>query len=106
MLLVWDLKRPERFLYIFLKPNPTSWLFWGSVALAAFAAVAALWLLLGVLDETGSYDAAGAFDVLRWVGRAGGRDGRRATPASSSGRPRAGTCGSRRCCSGTCRSRR
>ena len=27
--LVWDLKRPERFLYLLLKPNPTSWLFRG-----------------------------------------------------------------------------
>jgi Fe-S-cluster-containing dehydrogenase component/formate-dependent nitrite reductase membrane component NrfD len=67
VLLVADLKRPERFLYIFLKPTPTSWLFWGSVALAVFAAVASLWLLLGILDEAGSYDAAGAFDLLRWV---------------------------------------
>jgi Ni/Fe-hydrogenase subunit HybB-like protein len=29
--------------------------------------VASLWLLLGILDEAGSYDAEGAFDVLRWV---------------------------------------
>jgi Fe-S-cluster-containing dehydrogenase component len=28
-LLVWDLKRPERFGYIFTKPNPSSWLVWG-----------------------------------------------------------------------------
>ena len=38
VLLVWDLKRPERFLYLFLKPNPTSWLFWGAVALAVLRA--------------------------------------------------------------------
>ncbi|MDQ3466132.1 MAG: polysulfide reductase NrfD [Actinomycetota bacterium] len=67
LLLVTDLKRPERFLYIFLKPNPTSWLFWGSVALAAYAAVAGLWLLLGLAQEIGDYDASGAFDLLRWV---------------------------------------
>ncbi len=53
ILLVWDLKRPERFLYIFLKPNPTSWLFWGSVVLAVYAALAGLWLLAGVFDQTG-----------------------------------------------------
>ncbi|WP_367115223.1 4Fe-4S dicluster domain-containing protein [Actinophytocola sp.] len=52
VLLVWDLKRPERFWYIFAKPNPRSWLFWGSVALAAYSGVAALWLLLGVLEQT------------------------------------------------------
>ena len=51
-LLVWDLKRPERFLYIFLKPNPTSWLFWGSVVLAVYSALAGLWLLAGLFDQT------------------------------------------------------
>lgn len=66
LLLLTDLKRPERFLYIFLKPNPTSWLMWGSVALLVYGAVAAVWLLLGLLQETGSYDASGAYDVLRW----------------------------------------
>lgn len=58
VLLVWDLKRPARFLYIFLKPNPTSWLVWGAVALAAFAGLALLWLAAGVFDWPG---------VLRWV---------------------------------------
>ncbi len=52
VLLVWDLKRPERFLYIFLKPNPTSWLFWGSVVLAVYSALAGLWLLAGLFDQT------------------------------------------------------
>jgi len=52
-LLVWDLKRPERFFYIFLKPNPTSWLFWGSVALSGFAAVGGGWLVAGVAGATG-----------------------------------------------------
>ena len=66
-LLIWDLKRPERFLYIFLKPNPTSWLFLGSVALAVFGAVATVWLLAGLAAEVGSYDAGTAFDVLRWL---------------------------------------
>lgn len=44
-LLVWDLKRPERFLYIFLKSNWTSWLVLGAYAIGAFSGVAALWLL-------------------------------------------------------------
>ena len=47
-LLVWDLKRPARFLYIFLKPNPTSWLFWGSIVLAGFSALSLLWLAGGL----------------------------------------------------------
>ena len=53
-LLVWDLKRPERFLYIFRKPNPTSWLVRGSVVLTAFAALSAAWLVLGILIESGT----------------------------------------------------
>jgi len=64
VLLVWDLKRPERFLYIFLKPNPTSWLFWGSVALAAYAAVAGLWLLLGIAEAATTFRAGGLWSVL------------------------------------------
>ena len=70
VLLIWDLKRPERFLYIFLKFNPTSWLVWGTVAFSLFSAVSGAWLLLGVLDSTGVIGggAAGlAFSVLRWV---------------------------------------
>ncbi len=53
-LLVWDLKRPERFLYIFLKPNPASWLVRGGVVLTAFAALSAAWLVLGILIESGA----------------------------------------------------
>jgi formate-dependent nitrite reductase membrane component NrfD len=65
-LLVWDLKRPERFLYLFLKPNPTSWLFWGAVALAVYAVVAGLWFLAGLAGELGLFDAGTAVDVLAW----------------------------------------
>jgi len=67
VLLIVDLKRPERFLYIFLKPNPTSWLFWGSVALAVFGAVTTLWLLLGIAAETETFDPGVAFDIVRWL---------------------------------------
>ncbi len=44
-LLVTDLKRPERFLYILFKPNVRSWLVWGTWILLAYGAVAGLWLL-------------------------------------------------------------
>src|SRR5262249_53898195 len=37
-LLVVDLKRPERFLYILLKPNWRSWLVWGAWILIAYGA--------------------------------------------------------------------
>jgi Fe-S-cluster-containing dehydrogenase component/Ni/Fe-hydrogenase subunit HybB-like protein len=53
VLLVWDLKRPERFLYIFLKPNPRSWLFWGAVVLALAGALFTAWLAVGVLYSLG-----------------------------------------------------
>jgi formate-dependent nitrite reductase membrane component NrfD len=47
-LLIGDLKRPERFWFLLLKPNWRSWLVWGGWILMAFGAVAALWLLLGL----------------------------------------------------------
>lgn len=50
-LLVADLKRPERFLYILLKPNWRSWLVWGAWILIAFGALAALWLAAGLLGR-------------------------------------------------------
>ena len=42
-LLVWDLKRPERFWFILLKPNLRSWLVWGAYILMVFSGLAALW---------------------------------------------------------------
>jgi Fe-S-cluster-containing dehydrogenase component/formate-dependent nitrite reductase membrane component NrfD len=47
-LLVLDLKRPERFLYILLKPNWRSWLVWGGWILIAFGAAASAWLVVGL----------------------------------------------------------
>jgi Fe-S-cluster-containing hydrogenase component 2/formate-dependent nitrite reductase membrane component NrfD len=47
-LLVLDLKRPERFLYILLKPNWRSWLVWGGWILMAFGAAAGVWLIVGL----------------------------------------------------------
>jgi Fe-S-cluster-containing dehydrogenase component len=43
-LLVADLKQPLRFLYIFLKPNPTSWLVWGAWILVAYSAALIGWI--------------------------------------------------------------
>jgi Fe-S-cluster-containing dehydrogenase component/formate-dependent nitrite reductase membrane component NrfD len=43
-LLVVDLKRPDRFHYILVRPNPTSWLVWGAWILLAFGVVLLLWL--------------------------------------------------------------
>jgi Fe-S-cluster-containing dehydrogenase component/formate-dependent nitrite reductase membrane component NrfD len=46
-LLIADLQRPERFYYILIKPNPRSWLVWGTWILIAYSAVAALWFAFG-----------------------------------------------------------
>ncbi|MBI2359810.1 MAG: polysulfide reductase NrfD [Deltaproteobacteria bacterium] len=45
LLLIVDLKRPERFYYLFTKPNPTSWLVWGGYILALHGVLGGLWLL-------------------------------------------------------------
>ncbi len=66
-LLVWDLKRPERFLYILLKPNPHSWMFWGAIVLAAGAGLFTAWLGVGILDGTGSLSAATADTARTWL---------------------------------------
>src|ERR1700687_5299821 len=50
LLLVFDLKRPERFLYLVFKPNPRSWLVLGGVILCAAGLLGALWLLAGVMS--------------------------------------------------------
>jgi Fe-S-cluster-containing dehydrogenase component/formate-dependent nitrite reductase membrane component NrfD len=61
VLLVGDLKRPERFYYLLTKPNPRSWLFLGSLALGAFGAIAALWMFVGAISE---HEDPGYDDVL------------------------------------------
>jgi formate-dependent nitrite reductase membrane component NrfD len=58
-LLVLDLKRPERFLYVLFKPNPKSWLVIGSWILIAYGGLAALWLI-------GGATRADWLDLLRW----------------------------------------
>jgi formate-dependent nitrite reductase membrane component NrfD/ferredoxin len=49
-LLVWDLKRPERFLYLFLKSNFTSWLVLGGYVLTVFVGGSVLWILAALFD--------------------------------------------------------
>jgi Fe-S-cluster-containing dehydrogenase component len=69
ILLLWDLKRPDRFLYLLTKANPTSWLVWGTAAFTAYSGLSALWLVAGVLTSAGV--RAGAldvgFDAVRWI---------------------------------------
>ena len=48
VLLVVDLKRPDRFAYILFKPNWRSWLVLGAWILMGFGAVGAWWLIAGL----------------------------------------------------------
>jgi formate-dependent nitrite reductase membrane component NrfD len=59
-LLVLDLKRPERFLFLLLKPNWRSWLVWGGWILTAHGVLGVAWLAAG---WTQSYMA---FVALSW----------------------------------------
>ncbi|MEW6129182.1 MAG: 4Fe-4S dicluster domain-containing protein [Acidobacteriota bacterium] len=43
--LIWDLKRPERFFYILLKPQWKSWLVIGGYILMVYAALLSLWFI-------------------------------------------------------------
>ena len=50
-LLIADLKQPKRFLYILTRSNTSSWLVRGAWILGAFAALVAVWGLLGIADR-------------------------------------------------------
>jgi formate-dependent nitrite reductase membrane component NrfD len=83
-LLVADLKRPERFLYLLVKPNWRSWLVWGGWILLATGGAGTLWLwaALGgdgappaaVLLPGGLLAAAAAGYSAFLFGQAEGRD--------------------------------
>jgi len=45
LFLVWDLKRPERFFTIVLRPQPRSWLALGAFVLMGYSALGGLWFL-------------------------------------------------------------
>jgi Fe-S-cluster-containing dehydrogenase component/formate-dependent nitrite reductase membrane component NrfD len=47
-LLIFDLKRPDRFFYLITKPNFRSWLVIGSYFLIGYGALALAWLLCGI----------------------------------------------------------
>ncbi len=84
LLLVADLKRPERFLYLLTKPNPTSWLVWGGVILAILGLFQAAWfgatlfgfsaLFSWLLLPTALFGAAAAGYSAFLFGQAEGRD--------------------------------
>ena len=47
LLLIADLKRPDRFYYILTKANLKSWLVWGTWILMSYGAIATAWLACG-----------------------------------------------------------
>lgn len=48
LLLIFDLKRPERFFYLMTKPNFRSWLVIGAFILMLFGGCTVVWLLCGI----------------------------------------------------------
>ena len=70
-LLVVDLKRPERFAYILLKPNWRSWLVWGAWILMAFGAAGAVWLAAGTTGRSDLLHLALVPSVLLALATAG-----------------------------------
>jgi formate-dependent nitrite reductase membrane component NrfD/NAD-dependent dihydropyrimidine dehydrogenase PreA subunit len=53
VLLVWDLKRPDRFYYLLTKGNTSSWLVRGAWILTAQAIAFVIWFLAGALQREG-----------------------------------------------------
>jgi Fe-S-cluster-containing dehydrogenase component/formate-dependent nitrite reductase membrane component NrfD len=73
-LLVWDLKRPERFLKILFRPQWRSWLVRGTYCILAAVLVALTWLALGFErggPSRGEASIVGALAILTGIGAAG-----------------------------------
>lgn len=63
ILLIKDLDRPERFLYVMLRPNWNSWLVKGAYILAAYGLILSLTLAIVLLDLDENY-----LNYLAWAG--------------------------------------
>ena len=70
-LLIVDLKRPDRFHYLLLKPNWRSWLVLGAWILLAFGLALALWLLAAAGDRVGWLEVLALPLALLALGAAG-----------------------------------
>lgn len=70
-LLVMDLERPERFLWILTKPQWKSWLVRGAYLLVAFSTLASVWWILELASNLG-WMASETIDSMRpallWIG--------------------------------------
>jgi Fe-S-cluster-containing dehydrogenase component/formate-dependent nitrite reductase membrane component NrfD len=69
--LVWDLKRPERFWFILLKPNFRSWLVWGAYILIVFSALAGVWGLAALFGATALLTPIGVLGIAFAAAAAG-----------------------------------
>jgi len=58
ILLIADLKRPDRALYLIFKSNTTSWLVWGAYILGIFGLIEAAWFIAAL---------SGFSDLIRWL---------------------------------------
>ena len=84
ILLVADLKRPDRAFFLITKANPTSWLVWGGYILGIFGLIEAAWfgaaivglsgVVLGLLIPGALLGAAAAGYSAFLFGQAEGRD--------------------------------
>ncbi|GAC1644326.1 MAG: polysulfide reductase NrfD [Ktedonobacteraceae bacterium] len=84
VLLIADLKRPERALFLITKANPTSWLVWGGYILGIFGLIEAAWfgaalfslgaILRVLLIPAVLFGAAAAGYTAFLFGQAEGRD--------------------------------
>jgi Fe-S-cluster-containing dehydrogenase component/formate-dependent nitrite reductase membrane component NrfD len=59
-LLVTDLRKPERFYFILIRPNWRSWMTWGTYFITADGILTALWVLAAIAG------ASGAMETLFW----------------------------------------
>jgi Fe-S-cluster-containing dehydrogenase component/formate-dependent nitrite reductase membrane component NrfD len=71
ILLIVDLKRPERFWYILAKPNFRSWLVWGAYILSVFGALAAAWGVVALLGISAALVPLAVLGVAFGVAAAG-----------------------------------
>jgi formate-dependent nitrite reductase membrane component NrfD len=67
-LLVYDLEKPERFIYILLRPQWKSWLARGAVLLIGFTVVGGLWWLYELGAYLFDYDVPVLRSIFLWVG--------------------------------------
>jgi len=84
LLLIVDLKRPGRALFLLTKPNPTSWLVWGGYILGILGLIEVAWfiasllgsseVLRGLLIPAALFGMAGAGYTAFLFGQAEGRD--------------------------------